>query len=133
MAAYIAWKNFYSVNDPSLDAEHKQIIESINDLYTSMNGPMDSAAKKRVLERFVQYTHSHFDHEEKVMMEAGYPDLIAHKALHEEMRRRAIGLRTHLTVVTARDVLVFLKDWWLDHIQGDDKKYAVYVEPVATR
>ena len=131
MAAYIAWKDFYSVNNPLLDAEHKQIIESINELYVAMNGPMDSVAKKRVLERLVQYTQTHFDHEEKIMQEVDYPDLAAHRALHDDMRRQTIGLRTHLTLVTARDVLVFLKDWWLGHIQGEDKKYASYVEPAA--
>jgi hemerythrin-like metal-binding protein len=131
MAAYIAWKSFYTVNHPVLDAEHKQIIEYVNELYVAMNSPMDSEAKKRVLERLVQYTQTHFDHEEKFMREVDYPDLAVHKALHDDMRRRTIGLRTHLTSVTARDVLVFLKDWLLDHIQGEDKKYASYVEPAA--
>ena len=131
MAAYIVWKDFYSVNNPLLDSEHKQIIEYVNELYTAMNSPSDSAAKKRVLERLVQYTQTHFDHEEKIMQEVDYPDLAAHKALHDDMRRQTIGLRTHLTLVTARDVLVFLKEWWLGHIQGEDKKYASYVEPAA--
>jgi hemerythrin-like metal-binding protein len=132
VAAYITWKKFYTVNDPVLDSEHKQIIEYINELYTAMNGPTDSSAKKRVVENLVQYTITHFDHEENFMKEAGYPDLIAHKALHDNMRRRTIGLRTHLTAVTARDVLVFLKDWWLDHIQAEDKKYSLYAVPLAT-
>jgi hemerythrin len=35
--------------------------------------------------------------------------------------------------VTARDVLVFLKDWWLGHIQGEDKKYAPYLQAVAAK
>jgi len=131
MNPYIVWKDFYSVDNPLLDAEHKQIIENINELYVAMNGPMDSVAKKRVLERLVQYTQTHFDHEEKIMQEVDYPDLAAHKALHDDMRRQTIELRTHLTLVTARDVLVFLKDWWLDHIQGEDKKYASYMEPLA--
>ena len=101
MAAYIAWKNYYTVNNPLLDAEHKQIIENVNELYVAMNGPMDSVAKKRVLERLVQYTQTHFDHEEKIMQDVDYPDLAAHKALHNDMRRRTIDLRTHLTLVTA--------------------------------
>ena len=92
MSVYIAWKDFYTVNDPSLDAEHKQIIENINELYAAMNSVADSAVKKHVLERLVQYTRTHFDHEEKIMQEAGYPDLVAHKALHDDMRRRTIGL-----------------------------------------
>jgi hemerythrin-like metal-binding protein len=128
MAAYIAWKDYYSVNNPLLDSEHKQIIEYVNELYVAMNGLSDSAAKKRVLERLVQYTQTHFDHEEKIMQEVDYPDLAAHKALHNDMRRQTIELRTHLTLVTARDVLVFLKDWWLGHIQGEDKNYASYME-----
>ena len=40
MAAYIAWRNYYSVNDPSLDAEHKQIIECINDLCDALKDPL---------------------------------------------------------------------------------------------
>ena len=130
MAAYIVWKDFYSVNDPSLDAQHRQIIESINELYDAWESPEAAAATKRVLERLVQYTHTHFDHEEKVMREVGYPEseFEAHKALHDAMRQRTIGLRTNLTLVTARDVLVFLKDWWLNHIQGEDKKYAGYMQ-----
>lgn len=86
MSVYIAWKPFYSVNDPSLDAEHKQIIESINELYTAMNGADQAAATRRALDKLVQYTRTHFAHEEKILLEAAYPDLLAHKALHDNMR-----------------------------------------------
>jgi hemerythrin len=131
MAAYIVWKDSYSVNDPSLDAQHRQIIESINDLYDAWEDSTTAAAvTKRVLDRLVQYTQTHFEQEEKLLKEVGFPaaEFAAHKALHDAMRRRTIGLRTNLTLVTARDVLVFLKDWWLGHIQSEDKKYAVYLE-----
>ena len=73
MAAYIVWRDFYSVNEPSLDAEHRQIIESINELYDAWESPAATAATKHVLDRLVQYTHTHFDHEEKVMRDVGYP------------------------------------------------------------
>jgi hemerythrin len=130
MAAYIVWKDFYSVNEPSLDAQHRQVIESINELYKVWESPETAGATKRVLDRLVEYTRTHFDHEEKIMQEAGFPkwEFEAHKLLHDAMRQRTMGLRTHLTLVTARDVLVFLKDWWLEHIQGEDKKYSAYVE-----
>ena len=133
MATYIAWKDYYSVNDPSLDAEHKQIIECINELYAAMQGAADGPTTKRVLDRLVQYTRTHFEHEEQILGEVDFPDFAAHKALHDNMRQRTLGLRTHLTLVTARDVLVFLKDWWLEHIQGEDKKYATYVEALAAK
>jgi hemerythrin len=132
MEVYITWKDYYSVNDPLLDAEHKLIIDCINKLYTALqDDPKQGEATKRVLETLVQYTHTHFEHEEKRMQEADFPKFEAHKALHDDMRRRTIALRSHLTSVTARDVLVFLKEWWLGHIQGEDKVYAAYMPTLA--
>ena len=132
MAAYIAWKDYYSVNDPSLDAEHKRIIAYINELYAAMQNPTDGLVTKQVLDKLVQYTCSHFKHEEERMKEVEFPHLEAHKALHDKMRRQTNALRTNLTLVTARDVLVFLKDWFLNHIQGEDKLYAAYMPSLAT-
>jgi hemerythrin-like metal-binding protein len=133
MEPYIAWKQFYSVNDPSLDAEHKQIIQGINDLHAAMNGADAAIATRNALDRMVRYTYSHFEHEERTLKEIAYPDFDAHKELHDHMRRRTIALRQHLNLVTARDVLVLLKDWWLDHIQGEDKKYAIYIGILAAK
>jgi hemerythrin-like metal-binding protein len=134
MAAYIAWKDYYSVNDPSLDAEHKRIIAYINELYAAMQNPtQDAAATKQVLDKLVQYTCSHFKHEEERMKEVEFPHFEAHKALHDKMRRQTNALRTNLTLVTARDVLVFLKDWFVNHIQGEDKLYAAYMPSLVTQ
>jgi hemerythrin-like metal-binding protein len=133
MAVYITWKDYYSVNDPLLDAEHKQIIECINELYSALKNPTQGELIKRVLDTLVQYTETHFKHEEERLKEADFPNFEAHKALHDEMKRLTIGLRTHLTSVTAHDVLVFLKDWWLEHIQGEDKLYSSYMTSLAAK
>ena len=133
MAVYITWKDYYSVNDPLLDAEHKQIIECINELYSALKNPTQGELIKRVLDTLVQYTETHFKHEEERLKEADFPNFEAHKALHDEMKRLTIGLRTHLTLVTAHDVLVFLKDWWLEHIQGEDKLYSSYMTSLAAK
>jgi hemerythrin len=133
MEPYITWKQFYSVNDLALDAQHKQITQTINELHAAMNGADPVAATKRAMDELVRYTHTHFASEERVMKEIGFPDFDAHKALHDHMRRRTIALRQNLNLVTARDVLVLLKDWWLDHIQGEDKKYAAYLGALTAR
>jgi hemerythrin len=133
MAIYIKWKDCYSVNDPALDAEHKQIIECINELYSSWQDPTQGMVTKRVLDKLVAYTQTHFKNEERRLKEVDFPHFEAHKALHEDMKRRTIGLRTHLTIVTGRDVLVFLKDWWLEHIQGEDKLYSSYMSDLVAR
>jgi len=131
--AYIKWKDYYSVGEPALDAEHRQVIECINDLHAALQSPDAAVVTKRVLDKIVQYTHSHFAHEEQRLKEVGFPAFEAHKALHDAMRQRTIGLRTHLNLVTARDAMVFLKDWWLEHIQGEDKLYSSYISSLAAR
>lgn len=133
MARYIAWKDYYSVNDPALDNEHKQIIECINDLYVVVEANDAGDAIRRVLDQLVQYTNTHFSHEEARLKEIGFPALGEHKALHDEMRRRTLGLRTHLNLVTANDVLGFLKSWWINHIQGEDKLYASFMPAMTAK
>ncbi len=127
MATYIQWKDCYSVGDTAMDAEHRQIINNVNELYEAMQGPYDAAVTRQILDRMANYVRNHFDHEEKLLSDANYPDLAFQKAQHDHMRRKVMSLRENLSLVTARDILVFLKDWWVEHIQQEDKKYAAYV------
>jgi hypothetical protein len=36
-------------------------------------------------------------------------------------------LRDNANLMTGRDLLIFLKEWWANHIQDQDKKYAPYL------
>ena len=128
MPAFIAWKDFYSVGDRSLDSQHKHIIGCINDLYDAMQQGKDAKVLKPLLVWLVQYTVEHFHHEEHVMRRCDYPGLREHLALHDQLRRKTAALRDNLDLVTGRDMLRFLKDWWLEHIQGEDKKYSPYLD-----
>jgi hemerythrin len=127
MGDYVAWKPFYSVGDAALDAEHQQIIDMLNDLFAAAqqgpNHPVSAALWKRLL----QYTNRHFKHEERVMQQHGYPGLAEHVARHARLRQRTADLQMHADLVTSRDLLQFVKEWWLEHIQEEDKRYAPYL------
>ncbi len=127
MGTYIAWKPYYSVGDPSLDAEHQQIIKLVGELYASIAAGRENTKTKEILDQLVQYTITHFRHEEHAMRECGFANFDAHKAVHDRMRQRTLDLRTNMSLVTAQDLLRFLKDWWLNHIQVNDKEYAPYI------
>jgi hemerythrin-like metal-binding protein len=127
VGAYVAWKPYYSVGDPSLDAEHQEILRLLDELYTSITAGQENAKTKDVLNRLTQYTLTHFKHEEQAMREGGFPGFAAHKAIHDRMRRRTVDLRANIGLVTGQDLLYFLKDWWTNHIQVEDKAYAPYL------
>ncbi len=128
MAGYINWCDFYSVGDKSIDDQHRQIIEIIDDLWKVMEKENNQTEVKIFLDCMVEYSLNHFNHEEEKMRECGYPDFSEHKALHDKMRQKVLDMREHLSDVSAHDLLQFMKQWWLDHIQGRDKKYAPYLE-----
>jgi hemerythrin-like metal-binding protein len=129
MAEYMPWKSSYSVGDDSIDAQHKRIVALVNSLHTSLQTPggADRGKVKQVLEDLVYYTIQHFDHEERLMRECGYPDLDNHRALHIRLRLRTIAMRNNLELVTERDMLGYVKDWWNNHIMEQDRAYAPYV------
>ena len=127
------WKDYYSVGDESLDAQHRQIIGMINEVWAAVQKGGDRRAVTSVLDRLVLYTLAHFKHEERIMLECEYPEVVQHKALHDTIRRKTLALRDNASLLTSRDVLQFLKEWWIDHIQGEDKKYAPYLELSGSR
>jgi hemerythrin-like metal-binding protein len=126
---FMPWKSSYSVGEHSIDAQHKQIIELINDLHRVLNSQQEGsrARIKAVLDQLVHYTVTHFQHEEQVMLECGYPDLNNHKAIHSQLKRRTVAMCAHLEALTERDVLSYLRDWWSGHILEHDKAYAPFL------
>jgi hemerythrin-like metal-binding protein len=124
----ITWKDFYSVGDPSLDAQHQQMIGVINELYEAMEKKSTQQVVKPILDRLVKYTFEHFKREEEAMEAVEYPDLVEHKALHDKIRQKTLDLQENADFVTGHNLLAFLKQWWVGHIQTVDKKYAPYLE-----
>jgi hemerythrin len=121
------WKDSYSVNIPSIDGQHRNLFRMAGELYTAMTSGQGKAALGRILDRLVEYTRVHFEHEERLMRQSGFPGLAQHAAEHRALTRQveqfqadfASG-RTALSV----QLLQFLKDWLERHIQGSDQAYA---------
>ncbi|MGA2799620.1 MAG: bacteriohemerythrin [Thermoguttaceae bacterium] len=130
--AAIAWKDFYSVGDASLDAQHQQLIGVINELFDAMEKKSAQQAIKPILDRLVKYTFEHFKREEETMATAGYPDLIEHRAMHDKIRQKTLDLQENADFVTGHNLLAFLKQWWMGHIQTEDKKYAPFLEALGS-
>lgn len=128
MAEYVVWKPYYSVDNASLDMEHKIIVGLINELYAAVISKKEEGDLKAISDRLVRYTNKHFQHEEQVMRECDYPRFYDHKLEHEHLRQRTLDFHNNLDLVTGRDMLRFLKEWWREHIQKSDKAYASYLQ-----
>ena len=125
------WNDHYSVGDEFIDAQHKQILDDINNLFDAREKKRGRAALTPICDRLLENTTAHFRREEQVMQECGYPHFAQHKAFHDKMRERTVELRDKVHLTAGEYLLVFLKDWWTGHIQGQDKKLAPYLSLVA--
>jgi len=129
-ATFITWKEFYSVGSRALDGQHRQILGIINDLYTASQSGTEREEIKGLLDRLVQYTVDHFQREEELMKECGYPELAQHKNMHQRVTEKTIDIRKHFGRVSGQELLACLKEWWLNHICGTDRQYGPYLEAV---
>ena len=131
---FIKWDEKHNIGIPLLDEQHRGIVSIINSLYYMMNLGTDSNKMcLSILNTIKEYSHIHFAAEEEFLKSSGYPDLTAHKELHgkliAEMERmgRAAG-RHDFTAVEAKPLLDFLKNWWIKHINEEDRRYMSYLE-----
>ena len=126
----IRWRDYYSVGSLELDGQHQKIIFMINWLYEVIWQGDDRTALPTLMRRLGEYTHSHFEHEERMMLEAGFPGYVGHKQIHDKLTNDTSDLlfgSLQEDGPDTREVLRFLKRWWINHITGDDKEYMFYL------
>ncbi|MCK5917686.1 MAG: hemerythrin family protein [Cocleimonas sp.] len=124
---FAVWKDEYSVGVESLDGDHRKLLNLINNLQTAVHYQTGEIFEKEALDEVVAYTKYHFEREEKMLEEADYPDLDAHKELHAKMIAEVDGFvaeydkRGHEAL---EEVAQYLKDWLVGHINGTDQEYS---------
>jgi hemerythrin len=127
--ALMTWQEQYSVGVPALDAQHKHLIDLLNQLHDGMRNGHGNDVLGRVLERLVTYTENHFRAEERYMSSCGFPALAQHIQEHRALTAKASALADDFRsgrVALSLPVLQFLKDWLRTHILASDQKYAAH-------
>ena len=127
---FVAWDDSYSVGIEDIDNDHKKLLTLINHLQTAVYYSTGETFEREALKELVDYTKYHFEREEKLMQDNGYPDYEPHKKQHEEMIARVqefIASYEKDREGTIDDLTQFLKNWLIDHINGTDQKYAPFL------
>jgi hemerythrin len=124
------WEPEYSVNVASIDAQHKGLLALGAELFDAMQKGQGKAATGKILDRLIKYTVIHFKHEESLMQANRYPDFASHKAQHDALTVQVAQFQTEFMADRAAlsmDLLDFLKNWLIGHIQGSDRKYMPFI------
>jgi methyl-accepting chemotaxis protein len=129
-ASLMQWGPQYSINVRMFDDQHKRLIDMVNQLNDAMNSGKGFDVLKSILGGLIEYTVTHFDDEERLLTKNNYPDLAAHKKEHEALKKTAVELQQKFhgnSTALSSEVMVFLKNWLVTHIQGSDKRYAQFL------
>lgn len=119
------WKTQYSVGDPSVDHEHRELIASINQLYLGVDECADARDIESQLGEICAVIAAHFALEERLMRKAKYPEYQAHKADHENLLDQIHELMDQFASdpQKGRELLrQRLENWFLVHFSGFDAR-----------
>ena len=127
--AYIEWEDSYSVGVEIFDNEHKKLIDIINRLHLALLMKETDAVMGKTLKDLIDYTITHFAHEEENMANQTYSDFFKHKKEHDELIKKVQDYKSQIEsgkTTISLSLMNFLKDWLMSHILGTDMKYRAF-------
>jgi len=128
---YIVWDEKLITGIRLIDEQHKNLVKMINDLHDAMSIGKGKQTVAKVIQELVDYTVSHFSTEEKFMIKYSYPWTLPHKSEHKNFVEKVSDFqkgynegKLSLTI----EIMSFLKDWLVNHIQSTDKKLGPFLK-----
>ena len=126
----IKWNDSYKVNVRLFDEQHQTLVGLINKLHRSMKTRQAGSSMGQILAELVSYTKTHFKAEEDAMRKHGYPGLAEQQRQHQDLIEQVAATQKKMAsgnVMLSMEVMDFLKNWLIKHIQGSDKQYGPFL------
>lgn len=130
-ARWIRWESKYKTGYKRIDEQHKELVNIINDLYSIgvESNIEDENVKKSlsdILKRAIDYATYHFSYEEKIMSAIDYSIAKDHITKHRGFSVKVVdevNMYENGNSIVIEDFIKFLRDWLINHIMVDDKKF----------
>jgi len=126
----LEWSDSLKVNIRTIDKHHEQLVNYINELYRAMKNRESSEAIGTILNDLIEYTANHFQYEENLFDQHGYPETDQHKDIHKKLVAKVVDFQKQFDrgdVNMELPLLEFLKDWLVNHIMKTDKRYVAFL------
>lgn len=127
----ITWSDKYSVNVKSIDVQHQKLVNIINNLHDALSSGKAKETLAKTLNELIDYTKKHFAYEETLLKSNGYMAFITHKSTHDNFVKKISQMhfdynsgKTNMSI----ELMNFLKDWLVNHINKTDKEYSQHLK-----
>jgi len=133
----MTWNEKLAVGVKVLDDDHKKLVGMVNQLYDGIQSGHAKESLGPTLDGLIDYTKAHFAREEKFFAQTGYAATEAHKKEHADLTRQVLDVqqkyKAGVSGTLSLEVMNFLKNWLVNHIQGSDQKYGPHLNSKGIR
>jgi hemerythrin len=121
----LEWKESYKLGNAAIDGEHEFAFKLANQFIAAQDKTQQTATAMLLY----KHTREHFEREEALMRELGYPDLAAHTERHNQLISRLNEISTSIAQdrVDKQALVNLMMDWAMHHIAQDDAQLALYI------
>ncbi len=132
MTQILKWQDSLSTGIEEIDLQHKKLIKVIDEVYQNslLSDEQFSLIFPKSVKKLTEYTHYHFEEEERLMKRFGFPGTPDHEAEHRAFTDEVHRQLSALTKATPNDgyqLYRFLGQWLLSHIARSDQQWAAFV------
>lgn len=120
------WDNNLATGVNSIDNQHKELFDRINQLLFAMKEGKAKDEIMKTLDFLEEYVIKHFTEEEMIQKKNNYPKYNMQHEQHEQFKNELKKLRETFNSKGTSALLVLnvqkeMSNWWRGHITGMDK------------
>lgn len=140
----VSWTNDMSVEEATIDSQHKNLIDGINKLLEATRSGEEVKKVRELIHFMNEYVNKHFSYEEAYMKKINYPKLDDHKEIHRSFVEYYVEFKKNLdrylyekkdSEPVSEKILNLLKEaredianWLVNHMLGDDQEFHDYAK-----
>ncbi|MCI7047668.1 hemerythrin family protein [Helicobacter sp.] len=126
----LEWSEEFSVKNQLLDDQHKYLFQCLAIANRLANSPIENKEKLllALINRFLEYTVTHFKDEEAYMDRVCFPFAEQHKRLHKGLINILQNFKIDSKDIqkSCEKFYGFSKNWLVNHILNEDKRLEAY-------
>lgn len=131
----IKWDSSYDTGVTEIDDQHKILIKTLNDAQHKLANGFSVDLLNQITKELLNYALYHFETEEELMLESNYnenklDEYEKHIKQHRDFSAKVVSIRESIQIghpINQTELIDFLKNWLVNHINNIDKKFTVYL------
>lgn len=130
----LAWRTAYECGQPVIDAQHRGLFDDANRLLVAIVEQRPADEVTALIDTLVDHVVQHFQDEEALIAEAGFPDTQEHATIHRTLLDKAADVtnRYQTGTLSVGDLFQFLVyELVARHMLGADREFFPFLKPPA--